>query len=751
MRRAVRILDLFLVASSAGLLALFFAWNLVDFPEEELRSQARLSHQACATARSTRLVCLGCGGRPAFATTTECSRRGIVVQGKTRTRVDPRWVGDAGSTKSWAARSGENRATGGKCGLTVSPRVTDRGGRPLLTLASADGEWRRPVPLDRVSPWLVSATLAVEDSRFRSHAGVDPFATARAALQNLASGRVVSGASTLTMQVCRMLDPRPRTLFAKALEAVRALRLERRMKKDGILEIYLGLAPYGGNIRGVDSASRIWFGKDPLDLSLAEAALLAGLPQSPSRHRPDRHPESARRRRDRVLERMLEVGVIGRGAYEEARRTPVRVRPLREVGSRLSPPVGRHAAFLALARRPAGGATTIDLGLQEVVEAAAREHAAGLPPGSDVAVVVIDVESGGIRALVGSADPADPVDGLVNGALARRSPGSALKPFLFAAGFATGRLGPETLIPDRPVDLGGWRPRNFAPGFSGEVTAAEALRRSLNIPALLVTRATGLARCAGVLEASGARLPAGAASRGGLALATGAVEVTLLDLTNAYATLARGGVRRPARLFPDEPVRGSRTLPPRIAAAIDEILSCRERAPAGYEEVRAEDLAWFMWKTGTSSGRRDAWAVGHNRRFAAGVWAGRFSGAGHFAYTGAAAAEPLLARLFQHPELRAAGAPPPAERLDVRRPFFAIENATAPRILSPSAGEVFVAVNEAAAVHLRAANAGRATWFLDGRLLPAGGARRLALGPGRYEVRLVTDGGEAASSVFTVR
>jgi penicillin-binding protein 1C len=634
----------------------------------------------------------------------------------------------------------------------VSPVVLDREGRPLLVLAAPDGKWRLDARLDEMSPWLLKAVIAVEDAGFRSHLGVDPAAAARAVVQNLAAGRVVSGASTLTMQLCRMLDPRPRTLSAKLVESFRAVELTLLLPRDEILRRWLCLAPCGGNVEGFPAAALVFFGRPAADLSLAEAALLAGLPQSPARLRPDVHPERAAARRDLVLARMEEEGFISAAERETARRAPIRAEPLRGAGGRLSADAGRHAAFLALARRPAGGRTTIDLALERAVEAAAREHAATLPAGCEVSVVVIDVAAAEIRALAGSTDFDDPDAGQVNGAVALRSPGSALKPFLYAAAFEAGRLAPESVIPDRPIARGAWRPGNFDGEFSGAVTAAAALRRSLNVPAILVAEGIGLARCAGVLAAAGVGLPADAAERGGLAIVTGAVEVRLLDLTNAYATLARGGVFRPARLFPDEPAPERRALSAEASAAVSAILSCRERAPAGLEGRPESAVPWFAWKTGTSSGRRDAFAVGHNGRFAIGVWVGRFAGHGDYGIVGAVAAEPLLSRLFCRPDLAAVADPPPPPPIPVRTPIFREDGkASAPRIVAPSSGVVFAAPPGGTAKVLVAAEpqAGL-TWFLNGALLPGSAPAPLILPPGRYTLRAVRTDGAHASATFEV-
>ena len=528
----------------------------------------------------------------------------------------------------------------------TSPRVTDRHGRLLFEQVGTDEQWRRPVPLAEISPWLVQATVAVEDERFFAHPGVDPLAIARALGQNLLAGRVVSGASTLSMQVCRMMEPRPRTLRSKVIEAFRALQLERRYGKDEILEFYLNLAPYGGNLRGAECAAEHYFGKRAADLSLGEAALLAGVPQSPRRLRPDVNPEAARKRRAVVLDRLRAAGQLRRAVHERVGASP----PVLRRGPRRTH--APHAAALALARRPGGGRTTIDLDVQLEVEYLALDHARLLPRGGDLAVVVIEIASGDVLALLGSADPDDPLDGQVNGAVARRSPGSALKPFLFAAAFETRRYGAETVLEDAPLDLAGWRPANFDGGFRGPVTAAEALRRSLNVPALRLVRGAGLARCAGVLEACGVELRPDALERSGLALVTGATEVRLLDLTAAYATLGRGGLYLPPRLFVDQPRSpGSRALTPETCDALWAILSTENGAPNGL--TPAPGGPSFLWKTGTSAGHRDAWAVGHDGRLAIGVWAGRFSGAGHPDYAGRTLAEPLLARLFASELVRA--------------------------------------------------------------------------------------------------
>lgn len=628
----------------------------------------------------------------------------------------------------------------------TSPTVLDARGRPVFTVVARNDEWRYPVPLDRVSPWLIKATVAVEDSRFYDHPGVDALAVARAALQNILSLRIVSGASTLDMQVCRMMENRPRTLRAKAIESFRALQLDRLRSKDEILAHYLNAAPYGGNLRGVEAASLAYFGKHAADLSLGEAALLAGLPQSPSRYRPDRRLARALRRRSIVLARMVTEGMISDHHRRRIEAIPV------QIHRRPMPRSAPHAAWLALRRRPAGGRATIDLDIQSEVERLTADHRRHLPGESEIAVVVMDIRRSAIVAMVGSADPDDPVDGQVNGAVARRSPGSALKPFIYAAAFSDGRLAPDSLVYDVPIQRGGWAPDNFDRTFQGELTAADALRRSLNVPAILIAEAVGLARSCGTLEAAGVHLPPNAQARGGLALAVGGIEVTLLDLTNAYATLGRSGVRKRPRLFVDERPGSARALDPNVCASVNHILSSRRRPPAGMEDMCPQNVPWFMWKTGTSAGRRDAWAVGHNGRYAIGVWVGRFSGAGRFAFVGALSAEPLLTRFFDLPVLRVFDPPPPPSPILVRRPLPPpAEVADALRIIAPEDNATFAALNGAAIVRPRVNRLRDVSWFLNDRWISPDSSRRLTLPPGGYQLRCTDSKGRVSSVRFVVR
>ncbi len=627
----------------------------------------------------------------------------------------------------------------------ASPTVLDVNDRELMGIVGLDEHWCRPIPLEEMSPWLVQATIAVEDERFYSHSGVDTLAVVRATVQNIAAKRIVSGASTLNMQLCRMMDNRPRSLKAKIIESFRALQLNQLKSKDDILELYLNAAPYGGNLRGVEAASLKYFGRHAKDLSLGQAALIAGLPQSPSRYRPDRHLETALKRRNIVLHRMVEEGMITEHQLEQAQSGPI------DIQSRPRKRTATHAAWFALKHRPMGGRSTINIDIQRQVEHLSREHLKRLPRETELAVVVINIEDSGIVSMLGSGNPADPVDGQINGALVKRSPGSALKPFVYAAAFEAGRLNGESIVYDIPISRGGWAPSNFDRTFSGRLTAAEALQRSLNVPAILVAEAVGLARCCGVIEAVGIHLPSDAPRRGGLALAVGGIEVRLLELTNAYATLGRNGIRGKLRIFESEPASYVRVLSQNVCREISDILSSRRRRPVGMETALPEDIPWFMWKTGTSSGRRDAWAVGHNRRYAIGIWIGRFRGTGRVAYVGAEAAEPLLAELFNLPILRAYDDPSPAMPIRVHRPLpVPRELGGNLRITAPSDGDVFICQDGSAVVHTSVNRTEGISWFLNGKLSQSNVVSRLVLTPGKYTLRCVDKTGQSSSVTFSV-
>ena len=517
--------------------------------------------------------------------------------------------------------------------------LTDRRGGPLRVRLGAGGYDCRAGYRPDPEHWIVKALVAAEDQRFWSHAGIDPLALARAAGQNIRSGRRVSGASTITTQVIRMAQPRRRTLATKVVEAFRALQLERRCGKREILAHYLDRAPFGGNLVGIEAAARRYFGKSPGELSLAEASLLAGLPQSPSRLRPDRHPERAKQRQAYVLERMEACGTITAAERADALAQPLAVRSGRY------PFRAPHFCDLAgvPARPGAGGMvrTTLDPDWQRMAEGVLgrRARETGIRGG---AIVVIEVATGAVRALVGSPDYREPRSGQVNGAVARRAAGSTLKPFAYALAFDRGVATPATALADVPLTFRDFRPRNFARDFRGVVSARESLVLSLNLPAIDLVERTGLGRFHATLRELGLTTLTHPAEEYGLGLVLGGAEVRLLELANAYAALARGGGWAPVRFVEsDEAPVVTPVFSAEACWMVSEILSGDERAieATGHAaDVRLPELAW---KTGTSAGLRDAWTVAWNPEIVVGVWVGNPGGEGSDELVGRQAAAPI--------------------------------------------------------------------------------------------------------------
>lgn len=529
--------------------------------------------------------------------------------------------------------------------------VEDRRGEVLRLFLPADQRWRLPVAYDELPEELRRAIVASEDQRFYAHPGIDPVAVARAVVKNLRAGRVVSGASTLTMQIARMADPAPRTLGAKLREAFRALQLERRFSKRELLELYLNLAPYGGNLEGVGAAARFYFGKPVDQLALGEIALLVALPRSPTAFDPVQHPDAARRARDKVLRQLAERGTFSAQEVEEALRIPV-------------PDARRPAPFEAahFARRVAvvegrrDGSrirTSLDLGLQKVAEAKLAGHMGRLrPEGIDNgAVLVVDNATLQVRAWVGSAGFSEErYQGQVDGVLARRSPGSTLKPFLYGAAFDAGTVVPATYLLDVPTDYAGYVAENYDGRYRGRVEAQQALLESLNAPAVRLLAQVGVEDFLELLQRGGASSLDRPAARYGLPLVLGAGEMTLFELTQLYTALANGGTSRPVTWAVEAEgggATGERLLSEESAWWVTELLLRVHRPDLPQAWRLTQNAPAVAWKTGTSYGHRDAWAVGYSRRFTIGVWIGNFDGRARHGISGAEYAAPLLFDLFR--------------------------------------------------------------------------------------------------------
>ncbi len=590
--------------------------------------------------------------------------------------------------------------------------VLDRQGRVVALLPARGGVWRFRATADDVSRPFLDLLVATEDRRFWSHPGVDPIALVRAVGQMVRAGHVVSGGSTLAMQAARLLEPRPRTLRSKLIEAARALQLEWHYGKPGVLGIWLTLAPYGGNLEGVQAGARAWFGTSAAALDPAQAALLVAMPRRPESLRPDRHPAHAQVVRDRVL--------------AEAAGVPV---PSQRV------PFPRHAAQ-ALPGHFDGPIlqTTLDLPLQTGLERTVADRLATLPDRVSVAVLVADAGSREIRALVSGRWGDEARAGSMDLTRAVRSPGSALKPFLYALAFQDGLARPETALTDLPRHFGGYAPENYLRGHSGQVSAAEALRQSLNLPAVALLDQVGPLRFEEALRAAGAkpRLPPGADPS--LPLALGGAGLTMREMAGLYAGLVVPG-EGALSLFPGAPrQRRPESEAARLVASI-----LTQPLPAGPPGI--------AWKTGTSWGGRDAWAFGFDMRHVVAVWVGRPDGTPLPGATGRGLAVPILARVFDM--LPAAPRPIP-RRIVMQQPSQPDEGL---RLLFPPPDAVLSADGP---VTLRAMGGKRPlTFMVDGAPLPTQPAQRragwLPPGPGFYNVTVLDADGMAARAPVRVR
>ena len=612
--------------------------------------------------------------------------------------------------------------------LTGSTLVVDRDGRLLRAFTLPDGRWRLPVTSGEVDPRYVAMLLAYEDGRFYDHDGVDLRAMTRAAWQWATRGHVVSGGSTLTMQVARLLEPRDlRTLPAKLRQMTRAWQMERRIRKPGVLDRYLTLAPFGGNLEGARAASLAYFGKEPRKLTMAEAALLVALPQAPEARRPDKFPEAARRARALVLDRVAARGVITAEEANASKREPV------PTTRRDFPALAAHAAEEAVAADPKARVLrlSLDARLQAKLELLAKDSVERLGPKLSTAIVVVDNASGEIRARVGAADYMDASrDGAIDMSRAPRSPGSALKPFIYALAFEEGLAHPETVLFDRPARYGAYAPENFDLGYQGTVTARKALQMSLNLPAIEVLAEVGPSSFLARLHGAGAEIALPKDTPIGLAIGLGGLGVSLVDIARLYAGLARGG-EAPAlieRLDGAPPIIGPKRVTDPVAAFYIEDILRGSPPPANALSGR------IAFKTGTSYGFRDALAIGFDRGTTIAVWVGRPDNGPTPGLIGRQAAAPILfdafARLGRDIELihapkgvlrvaTSAELPPPLRHLRRDAPkTIAAAGAPALKIAFPPDGaKIDLGLKDGAQAQLSLKALGGAlplTWFVNG-------------------------------------
>jgi len=539
--------------------------------------------------------------------------------------------------------------------------VFDRHGAPIRIVLARDQKVRIPVTLDELPPELVRAVVTSEDRWFWRHPGVNPVAIARAAKSNLTARRRVSGASTIPMQIARMAEPKSRTLFAKLRESFRAVQLTLHTTKRQQLEAYFNMAPYGGNVEGIGAASRVYFGKEPSQLSVGEIAFLTTLPRQPNRFDPLRDHAAATRARNRVLRQLRD-----RGAFTTPQITAAMRQPL-PCARQKAPFVAPHFCDYAISQAPGQTRvfTTLDPRIQRLAEEQVRARIGSLRSWGveQAAVVVIDNDTHEVVAMVGSAGFFDAQrQGQVNGAVARRSPGSTLKPFLYAKAFDDGTLIPDSILLDIPTDYGGYVPENYDGTYRGQVAARDALIQSLNAPAVRLLSEEGVGELVTLLRSGGITTLDRDPNRYGLPLILGSGEVRLLDLTNLYSALANHGDYSPVRIYSHSALstQHSSLFSSESTSMLTAILTELKRPdmPRAWQLTR--EIPSVAWKTGTSYGHRDAWSVGYSRRYAIGVWVGNFDGHGQKGMSGSEFAAPLLFDLFRAVD-RGAPAPPPAQ------------------------------------------------------------------------------------------
>ncbi len=527
--------------------------------------------------------------------------------------------------------------------------ISDKEGDPLRFFFPKDKQWRFPVELKDIDPKLVSAVIESEDRWFYTHPGVNPLAIGRAFYTNIKSGQVVSGASTIPMQIARLSEPKNRTVFAKANEAFRALQLKWHYDDNELLKIYLNIAPYGGNIEGVGAASYFYFGKSPRALEPHEIALLTLLPRSPTKYDPTRNPKIAHAKRNEVINMLKSRGVFTSKQALSALEKPV---PSKRKSQPFKAPHFTEFVYKQF-NNSENIQTTLDIWIQHLSDSIAKKHIGDLRSQgiNNLAIVVIDNESRELRAMIGSSDFFErSSSGQVNNAVSRRSPGSALKPFLYALALDQGLVIPDTYMLDIPTDFSGYVAENYDDKYRGPITMRNALILSLNAPAVRLLSRVGLKDFHDLLLRGGLKTLDRPTNSYGLPLVLGSGEVTLLDLTNLYATLAEGGVHRAVK-FVSGPGHNSieaELITPEASYLITEILTELKRPDMPSRGwALTKDVPEVAWKTGTSYGHRDAWSIGYSDRYTIGVWVGNPDGRGVKGISGAEHAGPILFDLFR--------------------------------------------------------------------------------------------------------
>jgi penicillin-binding protein 1C len=656
----------------------------------------------------------------------------------------------------------------------VSAVVTDERGAALRAFAVNGGTWRLQADIGAIDPKFIEALLAYEDKRFRAHAGVDPIAIVRAIASSASAGRIVSGGSTISMQTARLLEPRPRNIGAKLIESWRAFQLEERFSKDEILELYLTLAPYGGNLEGVRAASWAYFGREPQGLTPDQIAMLIALPQSPEARRPDLRPENAIRARARVLERLAAEGVFARDLAMESSEYPAPTR-------RDFPALAWHASEEVLRQskgaqpKAKGGdlKSTLRMPLQKELEALAQRASDAAGDHPQVAILAVEIKSRKVRAAVGSAGRGV-AGGWMDLTTRPRSPGSTLKPFIYGLAFDDGAATSATRISDRPKSFSTYRPSNFDRTFRGDVTVAQALQHSLNVPAVTALSEVGANRFAAALALAGADLsmPLSAEDDAGLAIALGGAGLTVRELTTLYAALGDEGRARPLVWMATDNEEADtktkdKTEPSHVMspASANEILSILAASPAPEGRMPArltQNAPLVAFKTGTSYGYRDAWAAGVSNGYAIVIWIGRADGAPRAGVTGRDAALPALfdafdavARTLPRSEGGSGIRIEDAENATAPAPLASFERQNEPPhiLFPPHRAEVWKDRSTRSFV-LAAEGRRPLSWYVDGEPVKrnsAGDAVWLPSMPGFYKVSVVDAEGRTSKSDVRIR
>ena len=640
-----------------------------------------------------------------------------------------------------------------------SPVALDRRGAWLRALPVEDGRWRIRADLSRTDPLFLKRLVAIEDARFWLHPGVDPLAVLRAAGSAIAHGHPTSGASTLTMQTARLLEPRPRTFSAKLIEMVRAVQIEARLSKPEILALYLTLAPYGGNLEGVRAASLSYFGHEPESLTDGEQALLIALPQSPEARRPDRRPDSARAARRQVLDKMVRNRALTEVEAAEAEGDPL-------PGRSPFPSLAWHVAGELARAAPLSQAsvlTTLEAGLQSRLEPLAASVARSQGPDATAAILVIDIKTRAVRAAVASGG-LDRPGGWIDMTRAIRSPGSSLKPFIYGFAFDDGIAAPDTEIEDAPRRFADYQPENFDRVFHGKVTAREALSHSLNVPAVELLEKVGASSFEARLAAVDVRLvrPRRGVTEPGLAIALGGVGITLRDLATLYVGLGDGGVVKPLAWTIDDAKRrprqgGRRLMRPEAATQVLDIL--RETPPPSGSTPAAltKGRPLMAFKTGTSYGFRDAVAAGVIGSDVIVVWTGRADGGARGGLTGRDAALPLLFDAADLLDAPAAAPRPIAPRSAPQALARLDQRLQGPRLIFPPDGSTVQveAFGPASRGLVLAAGGEGLSWYVDGHPLAADPVSRRYVwkprGPGFYRLSVIDANGLRAAAKVRVK